>query len=91
MSTPAILAAVRTHWLKALGHAKWQLPGDWLVDGGDHRLHRTGAFLGACADDTASSTSCWRPSGAAAASDAVRSRKVRAGVGAASITVGYSR
>jgi hypothetical protein len=33
---------VRSHWLKALGHAKWQLPGDWLADGGEHRLRRTG-------------------------------------------------
>jgi hypothetical protein len=33
---------VRTHWLKALGHARWHLPDDWLADGGDRRLRRTG-------------------------------------------------
>jgi hypothetical protein len=33
---------VRTHWLKALGHAKWSLPDDWLADGGHERLQRTG-------------------------------------------------
>jgi hypothetical protein len=33
---------VRTHWLKALGHARWQLPDDWLADGGSERLRRTG-------------------------------------------------
>jgi hypothetical protein len=31
----------RTHWLKALGHAKWRLPDAWLADG-DARLRRTG-------------------------------------------------
>jgi hypothetical protein len=33
---------VRTHWLKALGHARWRLPDDWLADGGEQRLRRTG-------------------------------------------------
>jgi hypothetical protein len=35
-------AAVRSHWLKALGHARWRLPDDWLAGGGDERLRRTG-------------------------------------------------
>ena len=33
---------MRAHWLKALGHARWQLPDDWLADGGERRLRRTG-------------------------------------------------
>ena len=33
---------VRSHWLKALGHARWSLPDAWLEDGGTSRLHRTG-------------------------------------------------
>ena len=33
----------RTHWLKALGHAKWSLPDAWLEDErGAERLRRTG-------------------------------------------------
>ncbi len=33
----------RTHWLKALGHAKWSLPDAWLEDErGPERLRRTG-------------------------------------------------
>ena len=32
-----------THWLKALGHARWSLPDAWLEDErGLARLHRTG-------------------------------------------------
>lgn len=30
-----------THWLKALGHARWSLPDAWLADGGTRRLERT--------------------------------------------------
>ena len=33
---------MRAHWLKALGHARWSLPDDWLEDGGASRLRRTG-------------------------------------------------
>jgi hypothetical protein len=34
---------VRTHWLKALGHAGWSLPDAWLEDErGVERLRRTG-------------------------------------------------
>ena len=31
-----------THWLKALGHAGWSLPDDWLGGKGLERLARTG-------------------------------------------------
>ena len=33
---------MRTHWLKALGHARRSLPDAWLEDGGTARLRRTG-------------------------------------------------
>ncbi|HEX8123312.1 MAG TPA: hypothetical protein VF549_18815 [Solirubrobacteraceae bacterium] len=34
---------MRSHWLKALGHAKWSLPDAWLDDErGTERLRRTG-------------------------------------------------
>jgi hypothetical protein len=33
---------MRSHWLKALGHARWSLPDAWLDDGGTARLRRTG-------------------------------------------------
>ena len=33
---------MRTHWLKALGNAQSKLPDDWLADGGERRLRRTG-------------------------------------------------
>lgn len=33
---------MRTHWLKALGHASGPLPDAWLADGGARRLERTG-------------------------------------------------
>ena len=33
----------RGHWLKALGHANWSLPDEWLASpGGPARLRRTG-------------------------------------------------
>jgi hypothetical protein len=37
-----MLRPVRTHWLKALGNARWSLPDGWLEDGGTARLRRTG-------------------------------------------------